>query len=190
MGGANSAEATARCVPGQPDGLANEIECGPLSPSLSPPSGHFGFVATLRAPVACGAPFQLEVSSNGAATFTRVGDAVLTGSCGAASQPRAVRAPLIHGRPLVGRTLVAVAPTWSATPTRVTYQWQRCTATSCSRIPGATTRTLLLTKRDARHSVRIVATAAIDGQDVESSSERVRVRVQGRLPAEVRVQHA
>ena len=135
VGGANSAEATARCVPGQPDGLANEIECGPLSPSLSPPSAHFGFVATLRAPVACGAPFQLEVSSNGAATFTRVGDAVLTGSCGAASPPRAVRAPLIHGRPLVGRTLVADAPTWSATPTRVTYQWQRCTATSCSRIP-------------------------------------------------------
>jgi hypothetical protein len=175
VGGANSAEATARCVPGQPDGLANEIECGPLSPSLSPPSAHLGFVATLRAPVACGAPFQLEVSSNGAASFTHVGDAVLVGNCGAAPPPKAVRSPVIHGRPVVGRTLVAAAPIWSATPTRVSYQWQRCTGTRCSRIKGATTRTLRLTRRDARHSVRIVATAAIDGQDVESLSKKVEV---------------
>jgi hypothetical protein len=102
VGGANAAEATARCVPAQPDGLANEIECGPLSPSLSPPTAHFGFVATLRAPVACGASFQLEVSANG---------------------PSSLR----------------------------------------------------LTRRDARHSVRIVATAAFDGELVQTASNKVAI---------------
>lgn len=174
VGGANAAEQTARCVPGQPDGLANEIECGPLSPNVSPPNAHFGFVATLLAPVACGASFQLEVSSNGTSSFTRDGDAVSTGSC-AAAPARAVRAPVVHGRPVVGHTLVAAAPVWSATPASVRYQWQRCTATSCVRISGATKLELRLTPRDARHSVRIVATAAIDGQTVDTTSKKVAV---------------
>jgi hypothetical protein len=174
VGGANAAEQSARCLPGQPDGLANEIECGPLSPNVSPPNAHFGFVATLLAPVACGASFQLEVSSNGTSSFTRVGDAVSTGSCGAAPA-RAVRAPVVHGRPVVGHTLVAAAPVWSATPASVRYQWQRCTATSCARISGATKLELRLTPRDARHSVRIVATAAINGQTVDATSKKVAV---------------
>lgn len=137
VGGANAAEATARCVPGQPDGLTNEIECGPLSPSLSPPNVHFGFVATLRAPVACGASFQLEVSSNGGSSFTRAGDAVFTGSCKAAP-PSAVREPVIRGRPVVGRILSATPAVWSAPPTSVRYQWQRCTVAQCIPIAGAT----------------------------------------------------
>jgi hypothetical protein len=174
VGGANAAEQTARCVPGQPDGLANEIECGPLSPSVSPPDVHFGFVATLATPVACGAPFQLEINSSGASSFTPAGDAAFTGNCAAAS-PRAVRAPVIHGRPVVGRTLVAAPPVWSATPASVRYQWQRCTVRSCERISGATKLELRLARRDAWHFVRIVATAVIDGQNVDSTSKKVAV---------------
>jgi hypothetical protein len=174
VGGANAAEATARCIPGQPDGLANEIECGPLSPSLSPPTAHFGFVATLRAPVACGASFQLEVSSNGASSFSRAGDAVFAGSCNAA-QPSAVRVPVIHGRPVVGRVLSATPAVWSETPTSVRYQWQRCTVTQCARIAGATSLELRLTRRDARHSVRILATAAIGGELVQTASKKIAV---------------
>jgi hypothetical protein len=174
VGGANSAEATARCVPGQPDGLANEIECGPLSPSLSPPNVHFGFVATLRTPVACGASFQLEVSSNGGSSFSRAGDAVSAGGCNAAL-PSAVRVPVIRGRPVVGRILSATPAVWSETPTSVRYQWQRCTVAQCARIGGATSLELRLTGRDARHSVRVVATAAIGGELVQTASKKVEV---------------
>ena len=174
VGGANAAEATARCVPGQPDGLANEIECGPLSPSLSPSSAHFGFVATLRAPVACGASFQLEVSSNGASSFSRAGDALFAGSCNGV-QLSAVRVPVIHGRPAVGRVLSATPAVWSETPTSVRYQWQRCTVAQCVRIAGATSLELRLTRRDARHSVRILATAAIGSELVKTASKRIAV---------------
>jgi hypothetical protein len=174
VGGANAAEATARCVPGQPDGLANEIECGPLSPNLSPPNVHFGFVATLRTPLACGAAFRLEVSSNGGSSFSRAGDPVLAGSC-AAALPSAVRVPVIHGRPVVGRVLSATPAVWSKTPASVRYQWQRCTAALCARISGATRLELRLTRRDARHSVRIVATASIDGELIQTASNKVAV---------------
>jgi hypothetical protein len=78
--------------------------------------------------------------------------------------------------PTVGRTLTATAPTWSATPTRVTYQWQLCVRTRCLPIKGATGLKLKLTKGIAGHSVRIASTAAFDGLQIESVSKRIAIR--------------
>jgi hypothetical protein len=165
-------ESTARCVAGQPDGSPAEIECGPLA---APPSLHFGFVVTLSAPVACGTSFQLDVSSTGVAPFTRVGDVTFAGSCASAS-PHVVARPTLHGTPTVGKTLTASAPIWSVPPTRVEYQWQLCTTASCSPIRGAMGLTLKLRSRDAGNSVRIVATATLDGTRVTSASRAIAVR--------------
>lgn len=172
IGGTTGIENSAHCVPGQPDGVANEIECGPLTTAVS---AHLGFVATLAAPVACGAPFQFEVSSNGAASFTRVGDATLFGSCSAAA-PEAITPPAVRGTPTVGRTLTATPPTWSAPPARVAYRWQLCTKTGCAPIGGASKLSLKLTRRTAGHAVRIVAIATFDSGRVESASKRIAVR--------------
>lgn len=172
IGGTTGIENSAHCVPGQPDGEANEIECGPLNTVMS---AHLGFVATLAAPVPCGAPFRLDVSSNAAASFTRVTDVTLSGGCTAAT-PKATAPPAIHGTPAVGRTLTATPPTWSATPTRVAYRWQLCTKSGCASIAGATRLSLKLTKRVAGHTVRIVATATFDSRQVESVSKRISVR--------------
>ena len=165
-------ESTARCVVGQPDGSPAEIECGPLA---APPSLHFGFVVTLSVPVACGATFQLDVSSTGVAPFTRVADVTFAGSCASAS-PHVVARPTLHGTPTVGKTLTASAPIWSVPPTRVEYQWQLCTTGSCSPIRGATGLTLKLRSRDAGNTVRIVATATLDATTVTSTSKALAVR--------------
>lgn len=175
IGGATAGESTAHCVVGQPNGQANEIECGPLSSNVLPPNTHALFVATLSAPGACGAPFQLDISSPEDSPFTRVGDVTYAGNC-AAAPPRVVEPPALHGTPTAGRTLTATAPTWSATPTRVTYQWQLCTMASCSPIQGATKLTLTLTGRDTGRSVRIVATATVDGARVQSASKQIAIR--------------
>jgi len=172
--GETATETSARCVAGQPDGQADEIACGPLSANAAPPGLHVTFVATLTAPAACGASFQLEVSSVGM-PFTRVGDVTYAGSCAAAA-PAAVTPPTLHGTATVGSILTATTPTWSAPPTHVSYQWQLCTATSCASIKGATKLTLELDKRDAGHTVCIVATATVGGVTVTSASKRVAVR--------------
>jgi hypothetical protein len=172
VGGTTAVENSAHCVAGLPDGAQNEIECGPLTLAANV---HLGFVATLAAPVACGAPFQLEVSSTGGASFTQVGDATLAGSCEAVA-PKALVPPAVHGTPAVGRRLIATAPTWSATPGRVTYQWQVCATARCVAIDRATKLSLKLTRRFAGHTVRIVATAAFDSRTVESASRKIAVR--------------
>lgn len=176
VGGTTGNEGSARCVVGQPDGLANEIECGsPASATVVPATGHIPFVATLSAFPECGAPFQLYAGSTGTLPFSRVGDATFSGSCAAAA-PRAVAPPSVHGVPTVGHTLTATAPTWSATPTRVTYQWQLCTHTRCGPIKGATGLKLKLTRRTAGHSVRIASIATFDGRQAESVSRRIAIR--------------
>ena len=124
VAGANTAEITARCVAGQPDGLPNEIECGPLSANVAPAHGQMTFAATLAAPIACGATFQLAVSSTGALPFTQAGAVTQSGAC--AASPSRAHATARAGTPKVGRVLSATAPTWSSAPTLVAYRWQRC----------------------------------------------------------------
>jgi len=166
-------ESTARCVAGQPDGLPNEIECSPINIVLGL---HFDFDVRMGSSAACGSPFQLYVSSSSTPSFSRVADATLAGSCAPAPPPQSVRPPVIHGKPVVGRTLTATPPAWTSSPSSVFYRWQRCTGSRCVAIAGATTLRLKLVRGDAHHSVRIVATASIDGQDVESRSREVPVR--------------
>jgi hypothetical protein len=179
IGGATTAgESTARCVVGQPDGLANEIECGPLTDQ---PSVHTGFIGTSNASGACGPPFQLDVSSTGTTPFTRVGDVTFAGANCTAVAPAARTRPAIHGTPVVGRTLAATVPTWTVAPTRVTYQWQLCLRDACTSIKGATRLTLKLAQRDAGHAVRIVATAAFSGEAASTASAKIPVRVRMRL---------
>jgi hypothetical protein len=175
VAGETAAETSARCVVGQPNGLPNEIECGPLAMSVAPPGLHLTFVATTTAPVACRAPFELDVSSTGTEPLTRVDDVTSAGSC-ATLAPRAVTRPAIHGTPTVGSVLTATAPVWNVQPASVAYRWQLCSAGSCSPIKGATKRTLRLDRRYRGRRVRIVATATAGGVTVTSASKAVAVR--------------
>lgn len=175
VAGETAAETSARCVVGQPNGMANEIECGPLAMSVAPAGLHLTFVATTTAPVACRAPFELDVSSTGIAPFTRVDDVTYAGSC-ATLKPGVVTRPAIHGTPTVGSVLTATAPVWSVQPTSVAYRWQLCTHARCSSIRGATRLTLRLDRRYEGHSVRIVATATVGGVTMTSVSKAIAVR--------------
>ena len=175
VAGETAAETTARCVVGQPNGLPNEIECGPLAMNVAPAGLHLTFVATTTAPVACRAPFELDVSSTGTGPLTRVDDVTYAGSC-ATLKPGAVTRPAIHGTPTVGSVLTATAPVWNVQPASVAYRWQRCSASGCSAIKSATKLTLRLDQRDRGHSVRIVATATVGGVTITSASKAVAVR--------------
>jgi hypothetical protein len=91
--------------------------------------------------------------------------------------PTALRPPAIVGRALVGRTLRARPPRWSATPTVVAYRWQLCAGRRCRPIPGATRLRLRLLPAWVRRRVRIVATASITGATVVTRSGSIAVRI-------------
>jgi hypothetical protein len=174
VGGTTGNEGSASCTVGGPDGSSNEIECGPLPPSLMPPQARVAFVATTTTKSVCGVTFQLYVTAADGAPFTRAADVTEAPGCGA-QRVELVARPTLHGTPIVGRTIRATPPIWSAAPTRVRYRWERCTSSSCATIAGASGPSLVLTKRDAGHAVRLVVTATVAGQDVRASSSRLRV---------------
>ena len=155
IGGSAWTEASVQCALAPPSQMA----CGPTSVV---PSGQLGFTAFLASAVPCGSPFQLWVSSTGAAPYTRVGDAVFAGSCTA---PQLVRAVAVRRR---GAVVTLVPPAWSATPARVVYEWQRCTP-GCRLIPHAASAHVT-----AREKVRAVVTAMFaDGMQLRSVSREI-----------------
>lgn len=86
VGGATQGESTARCVAAQPDGLPNELECGPLSVA---PGGRVGVVATVTGSASCGAALHLAVSSTGSPPFSPATDVAPAAACAGTASPEA-----------------------------------------------------------------------------------------------------
>lgn len=88
------------------------------------------------------------------------------------SLPFATTAPYVTGIPQVGHDLTVTGAAWTGTPT-TSRQWQRCDATSCNDIGGATGPTYTLTAPDVGDTIQVVETAtnatgsvAVDSIDV------------------------
>jgi len=155
IGGSVGTEATVQCAIAPPSSIA----CGPTAVAVG---GQLGFTAFLTSAVPCGSPFQFWVSPTGTAPYSRVGDALFAGSC---APPRLVRAVVVRRR---GDVVTLVPPTWSVTPVRVAFAWQRCTP-ACKAIPRA-----LSVHVTARKKVRAVVTATFaDGTQLRIVSRKI-----------------
>src|SRR5262249_23456486 len=73
--------------------------------------------------------------------------------------------PTIGGNPYSGQTLQVTTGSWSESPSRYAYQWQRCNPNGrlCSPIPGAHASTYDATPSDLAHALVAVVHAAADG---------------------------
>jgi hypothetical protein len=104
--------------------------------------------------------------------------AASTGATAVVDVPAATKAPHISGRAKVGKKLSGSHGSWTYTPTSYRYQWLRCNARggSCSSIGHATHSTYKLTKRDAKHRLRVRITATnAAGSTVATSATSARV---------------
>ncbi len=71
LGAATQGEATAPCTVGQPDGSADELECGPLGGPGLAPGTRLLLVATMASAAGCGQAFELSVLHRFAAVHAR-----------------------------------------------------------------------------------------------------------------------
>jgi hypothetical protein len=92
--------------------------------------------------------------------------------------PTAKKAPHIAGRPRVGKKVSASHGSWTYSPTGYRYQWLRCNARggACIRISHATQAAYKLTKRDAKHRIRVRVTAA-NAAGSKTATSRATARV-------------
>jgi hypothetical protein len=92
--------------------------------------------------------------------------------------PASQKVPRITGRARVGRQLVAGRGSWSGPPETYRFQWLRCNASggSCVHINRATHPKYRLTKRDARHRLRVLITA-VNAAGSKTATSRSTARV-------------
>lgn len=84
--------------------------------------------------------------------------------------------PAVTGTPQVGQTLSTSNGVWTGVPTSYSYQWQRCTGSTCTNIAGATTQTYVVKPADAGHTLRSVVTATnADGSSTANSAQTATV---------------
>jgi hypothetical protein len=82
-----------------------------------------------------------------------------------AAAPANTTPPAVSGTAKVGSTLTVSNGTWSNTPTSYTYQWQRCSSTSCIDINNAVGQSYVVRNADGGNRVRADVTATnADGQ--------------------------
>jgi alpha-tubulin suppressor-like RCC1 family protein len=93
-------------------------------------------------------------------------------------------APVITGTPAVGETLHSSTGGWymGLAPWSITYQWQRCNASGCSPIEGATSNEYKLTSADAGEAIRVTVTAGDQGGTAPPATSEATIPVAGIAP--------
>jgi hypothetical protein len=106
------------------------------------------------------------------------------GEATSTAAPANTSPPVVSGPSKVGSTLTVSTGTWTGGPTTYGYQWQRCTATACTSVVGATQRTYLVTSSDVGHALRAVVTATnADGLSTANSNKTAVVPAVSGAPA-------
>jgi len=121
-------------------------------------------------PGATAATYKLTAADAGHTVRSSVAAANVNGTSAAVTSaptsrvvavPTARKAPHISGRARVGKKLSAKRGSWTQAPTRYRFQWLRCNGhgARCTTIRHATHPRYRLTKRDAKHRLRLRVTA-------------------------------
>jgi hypothetical protein len=91
------------------------------------------------------------------------------------SRAKVTRGIVVTGIPIVGGILRATLPVWQDPARQVGLHWQICDL-RCATIAGASGQILKLVPRFARHSVRLLVTARVDGIAVATTSRQIAVQ--------------
>jgi len=101
--------------------------------------------------------------------------AVLVPGSALAAAPSSTSPPTIVGTAEIGETLTATNGIWAGSPSSYAFQWQRCTAATCTNVAGATKKTYIVSSADSGRALRVNVTAANTEGVASASSGRTDV---------------
>jgi hypothetical protein len=97
--------------------------------------------------------------------FATLVSGLFVASSASAAAPVNTTPPNVSGTAKVGSTLTVSTGTWSNDPTSFTYQWQRCSSTTCTDIGNAVGQSYVVRNADGGDRLRADVTATnADGQ--------------------------
>ncbi|HEY2354600.1 MAG TPA: GH25 family lysozyme [Gaiellaceae bacterium] len=101
------------------------------------------------------------------------------------ARPKNVGAPVVQGTLEVGQKLTVTAGTWTGSPTKFAYRWQRCDTDGlhCANIPKALHATYTATPGDLDSTLAIVVTASGAGGSASAPASKTDIVEPAPLPA-------
>lgn len=110
--------------------------------------------------------------------------ATYTTGASKSSLPVSTAPPTISGTASTGQTLSASTGSWTESPSRYAYQWQRCESTggACSLISGSTAQTYAVSSADVGKTLRVLVTAS-NSAGVSAPASSVQTAVVQQAPA-------
>lgn len=100
------------------------------------------------------------------------------------ARPANLSVPTISGFPSIGQMLTSSVGTWSGSPTKFAYVWQRCDATgaNCLAIKNATKASYTLTPDDLGSTLTLLVTATGAGGAASAHADTTNVIISAPLP--------
>jgi hypothetical protein len=89
--------------------------------------------------------------------------------------PRLLAAPALPATRRNRGVLRATPPRWSKPPSRVVYEWELCSRSGCTRLPGKSSLTVRVRRSYAGRSMQLNVTAVIEGQTVVATSNETQI---------------
>jgi alpha-tubulin suppressor-like RCC1 family protein len=102
-----------------------------------------------------------------------------------AAPPNSATPPTIEGFAIEGQTLMVRQGTWRGEPTSYTFQWNRCSGSTCEAISGATSQTYTLGEEDVGHSILVEERATNGAGTSAPASSSATAEVRPREPQTV-----
>lgn len=118
-----------------------------------------------------------------AALLAAIVAALTVAASALAAAPANTTPPKISGTAKAGQVLTVSNGTWTGSPTDYSYQWQRCTGSTCSNISDANNKTYTVRAADVGHTLRAVVTASnADGLSTANSDQTATVQAGTGVP--------
>jgi hypothetical protein len=118
-----------------------------------------------------------------AALLATVVTALTVAATALAAAPSNTTAPAVSGTPKAGQVLTVSNGSWTGSPTDYSYQWQRCSGSSCSNIANANNKSYTVRAADVGHTLRAVVTASnADGLSTANSNQTATVQAGTGVP--------
>lgn len=109
--------------------------------------------------------------------------ALTVASAALASAPGNTTPPKVSGTAKAGQVLTVSNGSWTGSPTDYSYQWQRCTGSTCSNIADANNKSYTVRASDVGHTLRATVTASnADGLSTANSDQTATVQAGTGVP--------
>jgi hypothetical protein len=144
--------------------------CAPASTSTSTTTSSSSSTSTSSSSSSSSSSSTTATTTTTTTTTTSTSSSTTTSTTTSLQRPVNMAAPALSGTARQGQQLQTTNGTWTGSPSRYTYAWQRCRSGSCTIVRNATGRSYSLGSSDVGYQLESIVTAANSAGSTSATS--------------------